>query len=179
MPICTACPRNCGVERIENAASKGFCKMPYNAVIARAALHFGEEPLICGEGGSGAIFFSGCSMRCLFCQNFEISHNGYGKAVSKERFIEIIKELELKGAQHINLVNPTHFVPFIKDALTEYNPGVPVVYNSSGYDTVESLKSLDGLIDIYLPDLKYCDNEVAKKYSNCSNYFEYASKAIL
>ncbi len=179
MPICTACPRNCGVERIENAASKGFCKMPYNAVIARAALHFGEEPLICGKGGSGAIFFSGCSMRCVFCQNFEISHNGYGKAVSKERFIEIMKELEAQGAQHINLVNPTHFVPFIKDALSEYKPCVPVVYNSSGYDTVESLKSLEGLIDVYLPDLKYYDNEVAKKYSACSDYFEYASQAIL
>ena len=153
--------------------------MPYNAVLARAGLHFYEEPPISGEKGSGAIFFSGCSLRCVYCQNFEISHNNYGKPVSKQRFIDIIKELEAKGAHNINLVNPTHFVPFIRDVLTDYKPSVPVIYNTGGYDAVESLKSLDGLIDVYLPDLKYFDGEVSSKYSKCNNYFEYASNAIL
>ena len=179
MAVCYSCPRKCGVERIENKFSKGFCGMPYNAVLARAALHFYEEPVISGENGSGAIFFSGCSMRCVYCQNYEISHNGFGKPVSKERFIEIIKELEGRGAHNINLVNPTHFVPFIRDVLSEYKPSIPVVYNTGGYDSVESLKSLEGLVDVYLPDLKYYDSEVALKYSKCADYFENASKAVL
>jgi len=179
MAVCYSCPRKCGVDRTENEYSNGFCKMPYNAVLARAGLHFYEEPPISGEKGSGAIFFSGCSLRCVYCQNFEISHNNYGKSVSKQRFIEIIKELEAKGAHNINLVNPTHFVPFIRDVLSEYKPSIPVIYNSGGYDSVDSLNSLEGLIDVYLPDIKYFDSEVSGNYSKCSNYFEYASKAVL
>ena len=179
MAVCYSCPRKCGAERIENEFSKGFCGMPYNAVLARAALHFYEEPVISGENGSGAIFFSGCSMRCVYCQNYEISHNGFGKPVSKARFIEIIKELEGRGAHNINLVNPTHFVPFVRDVLSEYKPSIPVVYNTGGYDSVESLKSLEGLVDVYLPDLKYYDSEVSLKYSKCADYFENASKAVL
>lgn len=179
MPICNACPRKCNVERNIGEFSRGFCKMPYNAVLARASLHLWEEPVISGERGSGAIFFSGCNLRCVFCQNFEISHENFGKQVSKSEFIDIVKNLENQGAHTINLVNPTHFVPFIKEVFREYKPSVPVVYNTGGYDDVESIRSLQGLIDVYLPDLKYFDNDVSKKYSNAENYFEKASKAVL
>lgn len=179
MPICNACPRKCNVERNIGEFSRGFCKMPYNAVLARASLHLWEEPVISGERGSGAIFFSGCNLRCVFCQNFEISHENFGKQVSKSEFIDIVKRLENQGAHTINLVNPTHFVPFIKEVLSEYKPSVPVVYNTGGYDDVESIRSLDGLIDVYLPDLKYFDSNVSKKYSNAENYFEKASKAVV
>lgn len=176
---CTACPRRCGVEREADKLSGGFCKMPYNAVIARAALHHWEEPVISGERGSGAIFFSGCTLRCVYCQNFEISHRGFGKPVSTHRFIEIMKALEKQGAHNINLVNPTHFLPFIREALLQYKPSVPVVYNTGGYDSTESLKTLEGLVDIYLPDLKYFDSEVSAKYSAAPNYFAQASAAVL
>lgn len=179
MPICNACPRKCHVERNIGEFSRGFCKMPYNAVLARASLHLWEEPVISGERGSGAIFFSGCNLRCVFCQNYEISHENFGKQVSKSEFIDIVKRLENQGAHTINLVNPTHFVPFIKEVFSEYKPSVPVVYNTGGYDDVESIRSLQGLIDVYLPDLKYFDSDVSKKYSNAENYFEKASKAVL
>ncbi len=179
MPICNACPRKCNVERNIGEFSRGFCKMPYNAVLARASLHLWEEPVISGERGSGAIFFSGCNLRCVFCQNFEISHENFGKQVSKSEFIDIVKNLENQGAHTIDLVNPTHFVPFIKEVFSEYKPSVPVVYNTGGYDDVESIRSLQGLIDVYLPDLKYFDSDVSKKYSNAENYFEKASKAVL
>lgn len=179
MSICNACPRKCNVERNIGEFSRGFCKMPYNAVLARASLHLWEEPVISGERGSGAIFFSGCNLRCVFCQNFEISHENFGKQVSKSEFIDIVKRLENQGAHTINLVNPTHFVPFIKEVFSEYKPSVPVVYNTGGYDDVESIRSLQDLIDVYLPDLKYFDSDVSKKYSNAENYFEKASKAVL
>jgi putative pyruvate formate lyase activating enzyme len=179
MPICNACPRKCNVERNIGEFSRGFCKMPYNAVLARASLHLWEEPVISGERGSGAIFFSGCNLRCVFCQNYEISHENFGKQVSKSEFIDIVKNLENQGAHTINLVNPTHFVPFIKEVFSEYKPSVPVVYNTGGYDDVESIRSLQGLIDVYLPDLKYFDSDVSKKYSNAENYFEKASKAVV
>ena len=179
MPICNACPRKCNVERNIGEFSRGFCKMPYNAVLARASLHLWEEPVISGERGSGAIFFSGCNLRCVFCQNYEISHENFGKQVSKSEFIDIVKNLENQGAHTINLVNPTHFVPFIKEVFSEYKPSVPVVYNTGGYDDVESIRSLQGLIDVYLPDLKYFDSDVSKKYSNAENYFEKSSKAVL
>lgn len=179
MPICNACPRKCNVERNIGEFSRGFCKMPYNAVLARASLHLWEEPVISGERGSGAIFFSGCNLRCVFCQNYEISHENFGKQVSKSEFIDIVKNLENQGAHTINLVNPTHFVPFIKEVFSEYKPSVPVVYNTGGYDDVDSIRSLQGLIDVYLPDLKYFDSDVSKKYSNAENYFEKASKAVL
>lgn len=179
MPICNACPRKCNVERNIGEFSRGFCKMPYNAVLARASIHLWEEPVISGERGSGAIFFSGCNLHCVFCQNYEISHENFGKQVSKSEFIDIVKNLENQGAHTINLVNPTHFVPFIKEVFSEYKPSVPVVYNTGGYDDVESIRSLQGLIDVYLPDLKYFDSDVSKKYSNAENYFEKASKAVL
>lgn len=177
--ICTACPRRCKVERTENAPSKGFCKMPYNAVVARAALHLWEEPPISGKNGSGAIFFSGCSLRCVFCQNREISRDNFGKPVSKARLIEMMQSLEQQGAHNINLVNPTHFVPFLAEVLRAYKPKIPVVYNSGGYDSVESLQMLDGLVDIYLPDFKYIDPATAKRFSAAENYPEIAKQAIV
>lgn len=177
--ICFGCPRHCGALRTENTPSLGFCKMPYNAVLARAALHQWEEPPISGKNGSGAIFFSGCSLRCVFCQNEEISHGGVGKPVSRERFIEIMQELESQGAHNINLVNPTHFTAFLVDVLSTYKPSVPVVYNTGGYDSVESLKALEGLIDIYLPDFKYASPAAAKKYAAAPDYPERAKAAIL
>lgn len=177
--VCAACPRGCKVERVENAPSKGFCKMPYNAVVARAALHMWEEPPISGTNGSGAIFFSGCSLRCVFCQNRGISRDNFGKPVSKVHLIEMMQLLERQGAHNINLVNPTHFVPFLAEALREYKPHIPVVYNSGGYDSVESLRQLEGLVDIYLPDFKYIRSQTAKRFSAAENYPEIAKKAVL
>ena len=177
--VCTSCPRQCNVERTENTPSKGFCHMPYNAVLARAALHIWEEPPISFQKGSGAIFFSGCALRCIFCQNAAISHRDFGKPVSKAQFIEIMQQLEADGAENINLVNPSHFLPFLRDCLSEYKPKIPVVYNSGGYDSVESLRSLEGLIDIYLPDFKYWDKEKARMYAKAANYPETARAAIL
>ena len=177
MSACALCPRECLADR--GAGKKGFCGMDERIYLARAALHMWEEPVISGENGSGAIFFSGCSLRCVFCQNYDISHDGFGKSISEERFIDIMKELVSKGAHNINLVNPTHFVPFIRGALEKYKPPVPVVYNTGGYDRVESIKSLDGLVDIYLPDLKYYDSDVSAKYSAAPDYFEKASEAVL
>ena len=173
---CTLCPRHCHVNRLLGQA--GYCGQT-TLKAARASLHMWEEPVISGENGSGAIFFSGCSLRCVFCQNYDISHDGFGKSISEERFIDIMKELVSKGAHNINLVNPTHFVPFIRGALEKYKPPVPVVYNTGGYDRVESIKSLDGLVDIYLPDLKYYDADVSAKYSAAPDYFEKASEAVL
>lgn len=177
--VCAACPRGCKVERVENAPSKGFCKMPYNAVVARAALHMWEEPPISGTNGSGAIFFSGCSLRCVFCQNRDISRDNFGKPVSKVHLIEMMQSLERQGAHNINLVNPTHFVPFLAEALREYKPHIPVVYNSGGYDSVESLRQLEGLVDVYLPDFKYIRPQTAKQFSAAENYPEIAKKAVL
>lgn len=177
--ICNACPRKCNAIREYDKASNGFCKMPYNPAIARAALHFWEEPCISGKNGSGTIFFSGCSLRCMFCQNEEISRSEKGNRLDVDGFIDLMKRLEDKGANNINLVNPTHFAPFIRSALEKYKPKIPVVYNTGGYDTVSSIKSLNGIIDVYLPDLKYFDSEVSKKYSSAPDYFENASQAIL
>ncbi len=169
----------CSVERGKHLPANGFCKMPYEPFIARAALHKWEEPCISGVNGSGTIFFSGCSLRCVFCQNEMISRTPFGRQVDKNGFIEIMKTLENMGAHNINLVNPTHFIPFIKEALTEYKPSVPVVFNSGGYERVESLKTLEGLIDVYLPDLKYVSTVLSKKYSHAENYFSFASQAVL
>ncbi len=176
--ICNICPRNCNAERTENTG-KGFCRMPQAPVLARADVHNWEEPCISGEHGTGAIFFSGCSLKCCFCQNYPISHENKGEQITTARLVEIIKELENKGVHTIDFVNPTHFSHIVFDALSVYKPKIPVVYNSSGYDSVEALKKLEGLVDVYLPDLKYFSNEKAQKYANCSDYFEAASKAIL
>lgn len=173
---CNACPRNCGVLRSEK---NGFCGVCDSFVVARAAKHFWEEPCISGKNGSGAIFFSGCNLRCVFCQNFEISHGCGGKKISDERLVQIMRELEESGAHNINLVSPSHYALRLADVLEKNKPNIPVVYNSSGYDSISSLERLNGLCDIYLPDLKYIDPQRAAKYSAAENYFEVASKAIL
>ncbi len=178
IPRCSLCPRRCGVPR-GDAASAGFCGMPALPVLARAALHVGEEPCISGTHGSGTVFFSGCSMRCRFCQNAPISHGQYGAAVSVERLAEIFQELEGQGAHNINLVNPTHYAAAIRQALRLYRPKIPVVYNSSGYERVETLRSLEGLIDVYLPDCKYVHSDLAASLSGTPDYFAAAGPAIL
>lgn len=176
--ICNLCPRNCNAERAEYTGN-GFCKMPENPVLARADIHNWEEPCISGERGTGAIFFSGCSLKCCFCQNYPISHENKGEIITTDRLVDIIKELEAKGVHTIDFVNPTHFSHIIIDALTKYKPQIPVVYNSSGYDNVETLKKLEGLVDVYLPDFKYYSSEKSQKYAKCPDYFEKASAAIL
>ena len=175
MKKCMLCPRGCNVDR-ENIV--GFCGEK-GMKIAHAMLHKWEEPIISGKNGSGAIFFSGCNMKCVYCQNYELSRGKIGKYSTKEEFIELIKNLEKAGAHNINLVTPTHFVREIKSALTEYKPTVPIVYNSSGYETEETIKSLENIVDVYLMDFKYYGNDEAVKYSSAPNYFEYASNAIL
>ncbi len=176
MFICNSCPRKCNIDREQKT---GVCGAPEKYKLARAALHFWEEPCISGENGSGTVFFSGCSLKCVFCQNFEISRNAFGKEISEERLIEIFKELEAQGAHNINLVNPTHYSHQLSQTLKKYKPSVPVVWNTGGYDSVESLKKIDGLVDIYLADIKYVSGSVSKKYSGAENYFSVASEAVL
>lgn len=173
--ICNSCPRKCNIDR---SSASGICKAGEKFKLARAGLHFWEEPCISGERGSGTVFFSGCNLRCTFCQNFEISHNCYGKEISDERLLEIFNELIESGANNINLVNPTHYALRLAELLKNNKPSVPVVYNSSGYESVATLKRLDGIVDIYLPDFKYISSERAKKYSKAEDYFNFASEAI-
>ena len=176
---CNLCPRNCNVDREKREL--GYCMAPNKMVIARYSLHLWEEPIISGEKGSGTIFFSYCNMRCCFCQNYEISELHKGRVVSIEEFSDICLELQDSGASNINLVTPTHYVHLIVEGLRlakERGLNIPIVYNSSGYENVETIRLLDGLVDIYLPDLKYYDNSLGSKYSKCNNYFKYASQAI-
>lgn len=177
--ICNLCPRKCNALRTELENENGFCKAPLLPKIARAGLHFWEEPSISGKNGSGTVFFSGCSLNCVYCQNSDISHKNHGKIVSYERLAEIFKELEDKGAHNINLVTPTHYIHAIKKALQIYKPNIPVVYNSGGYDSVEALKSLGGYVDVYLMDLKYLSSQKADRYSLAPDYPEIATKAIM
>lgn len=173
---CTLCPRRCGVDR--TAGQRGFCGMTDKLKIARAAPHYWEEPVISGQTGSGTVFFSGCTLGCVFCQNEEISHRQYGKEISSGKLREIFEQLIEDGVQNINLVTPTHFLPSILPALQPKLP-VPVVCNCGGYESVETLKQLDGLVDIYLPDFKYSDNALAKRLSSAPDYAETAAAAIL
>lgn len=175
--ICTLCPRQCGARRNERE-NGGYCGMPATPIAARAALHFGEEPCISGTRGSGTIFFSGCTLRCVFCQNQSISHQKHGKSITIERLVDIFRELEQSGAHNINLVNPTHYVVSICKALELYRPNMPIVYNSSGYERIETLNMLDGLVDVYLPDCKYVDPSLSAKLSGAPDYFAFASVAI-
>jgi putative pyruvate formate lyase activating enzyme len=177
---CTLCPRNCHVDRTKG--QRGHCKTTHELVVSRAALHMWEEPCISGEKGSGTVFFSGCAMGCVFCQNYSIAGGLRGKKITIERLSDIFLELQEKNANNINLVTPSHYVPQIIHAISisrEKGMTLPIVYNCSGYEKVETLKLLKGYVDIYLPDLKYYSKEIAKKYSNCENYFSYASKAIV
>ncbi len=176
---CSLCPRRCNAQRTEHNNLNGFCKKPMLPSVAKACLHFWEEPIISGKNGSGTVFFSGCSLNCVYCQNYELSHKGFGKEISVERLAEIFKDLEAKGAHNINLVTPTHYIYAIKKALEIYRPSIPIIYNSSGYDLVEALKTLEGYIDIFLLDLKYLSSERARLYSNATDYPEIAKKAIM
>ena len=173
---CKLCPRQCNIDRDKTT---GYCGVNNTLKIARAGLHYWEEPIISGTEGSGTIFFSGCNLKCVYCQNYDISSQAFGKEITVERLSEIFKELEDKGANNINLVTPTHYVPQIIEALKIYRPKIPIVYNTSGYDSVSELKMLEGYVDVYLTDLKYVDSELSKKYSKAPDYFDVASKAIL
>lgn len=203
---CDICPRRCNIDR---SKTKGFCGMGDRPVVARAFLHMWEEPCISGTRGSGAVFFSGCSLKCIYCQNYEISHKGRGREVSVRELADIFISLRDRGAHNINLVTPTHFAPAIKEALGIAKSGsraadrpdippvnvpddegsssvnsagpldIPVIYNTSGYDSVNQLKSIEEHVDVYLPDLKYMSSEVSKSYSGAADYFEKASAAVL
>lgn len=173
---CKLCPRQCNIDRDKTT---GYCGVNNTLKIARAGLHYWEEPIISGTEGSGTIFFSGCNLKCVYCQNYDISSQAFGKEITVERLSETFKELEDKGANNINLVTPTHYVPQIIEALKIYRPKIPIVYNTSGYDSVSELKMLEGYVDVYLTDLKYVDSELSKKYSKAPDYFDVASKAIL
>ena len=187
---CNICPRECNIDR---AKTKGFCGMKEVPVVSRAFLHMWEEPCISGKRGSGTVFFSGCNLKCIYCQNYEISHNGRGKEVTVDELAGIFLSLRDKGAHNINLVTPTHFVPSIIRALSTakgFEPGgihlpsvqpldIPVVYNTNAYDSIEQLRLLENMADIYLPDLKYISPELSQEYSKAPDYFENASAAIL
>lgn len=175
---CELCPRRCGVDR---SRAEGYCGMGETVTAARAMLHYWEEPCISGEQGSGAVFFSGCVLGCAYCQNYEISAKRKGLELTEERLSEIFLELQQQGARNINLVNPTHFTPQISRALNAakaHGLSVPIVYNTGGYERVETLRMLDGLVDVYLPDVKYFSDELAKRLSNAPNYFDIAMNAV-
>lgn len=175
--LCAICPRQCNARRTLDMGS-GFCGMPSSPVVARAALHFGEEPCISGTHGSGTVFFSGCTLRCCYCQNQSISHLNTGKTITVERLADIFRELEDAGAHNINLVNPSHYGISVCKALELYRPTIPIIYNSSGYERLETLQMLKGKIDVYLPDCKYVDSTLSAALSGAENYFEIASAAI-
>ena len=177
--VCNLCPRECDVDR--GLGKIGFCKVPNRIKVARAELHFWEEPCISGEEGSGTVFFSGCNLRCVYCQNRKIAEGVYGKEITVDRLAAVFLELQEKGANNINLVTPSHYVIQIIDALKIAKTKgleIPVVYNSSAYEKVETLKLLEGLVDVYLPDFKYMDENLSEKYSRARNYPDVAKKAI-
>jgi len=179
MTNCRLCPRECKVDRTKE--KRGFCGTGDKIICARASLHYWEEPCLSGDKGSGTVFFSGCNMGCVFCQNKEISHGGKGFLVSAERLCEIFFELKEKGAHNINLVTAGHFLPQVLEAVKMAKMqgiDIPFVYNSSGYEKAEALKRCEGLIDIYLPDFKYMDSALAKKYSKAPDYPQVAKQAI-
>ena len=176
---CTLCPRKCNIDR--STGQTGFCSMPEAVKVARAALHMWEEPCISGENGSGTVFFTGCNLKCVFCQNHTIAVGGTGKEVSTEQLADLFLMLQEKEAHNINLVTPSHYVPSIVKALNiakSNGLSIPIVYNTSAYDSVETLSLLDGLVDIYLPDFKYVSSTLSTKYSHAKDYFEVARKAL-
>ena len=176
---CDLCPRKCLVDR--KKGEKGICGQTENLKVARAALHFWEEPCISGDAGSGAVFFSGCPLHCVFCQNENIANGTVGKEISLERLVDIFLELQEKGANNINLVTPGHFVPQIVKALDQAKKEgltLPVVYNTSSYETVDTIRMLEGYVDIYLPDFKYMSSVLSQKYSHAPDYAEVAKAAI-
>ena len=178
MDNCTVCPRHCAANRINEL---GFCKAPLDPVIASIMAHRGEERIISGSRGSGTIFFAGCNLGCVFCQNYDISQSCEGTPVTPSRLAEVFLELERSGVHNVNLVTPGHFVPQIAEAIKQAKENgikIPFVYNSNGYDALSSLKLMDGLIDIYMPDLKYADDSYGQRYSNVPDYFLVAQEAL-
>ena len=175
--ICDICPRKCGAIRTEHVG-KGFCQAGTLPVVARIAPHYGEEPCISGTKGSGTVFFSGCTMRCKFCQNYEISSQPKGMTMTPDMLAECYKELEKEGVHNINLVTADHFAPAVAESLKIYRPSVPVVYNCSGYTSPKILNMLNGLVDIYLPDFKYSSDKLAVKLSSAPDYVNTALAAI-
>ena len=175
--LCHLCPRECGAERTETFGA-GLCRMPFAPVLAKVMLHEWEEPCLSGAKGAGAVFFSGCNLRCRFCQNMQISHDGFGKTVSVARLRAIFEELVASGASCLDLVTPTPFTPMILEALGEKRWDVPVVWNCGGYEKVEILRQLEGKVNVFLPDFKYALPEVAEKYSGARDYPEVAMAAI-
>lgn len=173
--ICTQCPRKCGARR-DDTSGEGYCHAPALPRLARAALHHWEEPCISGTRGSGTIFFSGCSLGCLYCQNYALSHEGFGKTVPLDRLWEILAELEAAGAHNINLVNPTHYAHLLPEI--RRHTTLPIVYNTGGYDSAETLRGIEGCVDIYLTDLKYRSPLLSAKYSDAPDYFDCAAGAI-
>ena len=176
---CRLCPRNCNINRTNGEV--GFCNSSDTVKVALVSLHNWEEPCISGTSGSGTVFFSNCNLKCVFCQNHKISSEGIGKEISIHRLSEIFLEQQERGAHNINLVTPTHYIPQIISALDlakSNGLNIPILFNSNGYENIETIKSLRGYIDVYLPDLKYFDNKYSTKYSNAPDYFEKASKAI-
>ena len=174
---CTLCPRNCGVFRDDDTAA-GVCRSAASPRIARAAAHFGEEPCLSGEKGAGAVFFTGCNLSCVYCQNADISRGQGGSAVSVAELRDIFLRLRDEGVHCIDLVTGTHFTPFIAEALSGVKLDIPVVWNSSGYEKVETLRMLEGLVQIYMPDFKYWDAELARRYSSAPDYPDVAAAAI-
>ena len=173
--LCWLCPNKC---KLDKAKNKGVCGTDNNIVIAKYYLHKFEEPIISGKNGSGTIFFCGCSLKCVFCQNYELSRSMRGKIISIQQLADIFKELEDMGAHNINLVNPTHYSDQIIKAFNIYKPNIPIVYNTHGYENVEILEKLNDYVDIYLPDIKFFSPSVSKRYTKKTDYFDVASKAI-
>lgn len=176
---CTLCPRSCKADRADG--QKGYCGADKNIKVARASLHMWEEPCISGTNGSGTVFFSGCPLKCIYCQNKKIADGNKGRVLTTGELSKLFLLLQSKGASNINLVTPTHFTPQIAQAIEQSKKDgltLPIVYNTSGYEKTETLKHLDGLVDIYLPDLKYKSVELSSKYSNAPNYFEIAAAAV-
>ena len=181
--LCNICPRKCNINRNKNM---GFCKSNNNIKIAKVMLHYFEEPIISGENtsfakanGSGAIFFSNCNLKCCYCQNSNISSNGSGKEISVSALADLFKQLETAGANNINLVTPTHYTQQIIEALNIYKPAIPIIWNTSGYEDLETIKLLKNYVDIYLTDIKYYSYELSQKYSQAKDYFKKASVAVL
>ncbi|MCH5202400.1 MAG: radical SAM protein [Oscillospiraceae bacterium] len=174
---CTLCPRNCKAERTLTTG-KGYCKIPQDIFVGRIAPHYWEEPVISGKNGTAAVFFTGCTLGCIYCQNSEISQLNQGKKMSVGEICNKISELLKQGCETVSFITPTHYINKVKEIIDTLKPKVPVVYNTSGYETGEGIKSLNGYIDIYLPDLKYSSNALGKEYSNADNYFDVASRAI-
>ena len=172
---CSICPRKCNAQR---EITQGFCRAPEGFKLARAALHFWEEPCISGKGGSGAVFFSGCNLKCVYCQNYEISIGDKGTQISDERLVEIFEGLIDEGDQNINLVNQTHYATRLAEVLSKWKCPVPIVYNSSGYESVETLRLFEGIVDIYLPDFKYIRSEKAQRYSRAKDYPQVVKEAL-